>query len=201
METYSERVKISELGLTEPVVEALRRNHVGLEVKTTEGIISLENLSPEDRQKVMSDILFFNRNPTIPLENVCSRFDNYFPMNDSQQKLLDSARKLAEYERADRPAGIWAYGNPGIGKTHIAVGLAKELMERGMDPKFVQMKSKDALPFYNKITNEYRFRNGGTLIIDDFNDLGHDLKLKFILGAVLNAHNTGGKLLVTTNMD
>jgi hypothetical protein len=40
------------------------------------------------------DLLFYDRNPTLPLENLCSNLHNYIPKNESQQGDVIICRKV-----------------------------------------------------------------------------------------------------------
>ena len=82
-------------------------------------------------------------NPSLPLENLCSRLDNYVPKNDSQEDLLRYAMALVNVDVTGRAAGIFISGEPGVGKTHVAVGITKELMNMGQEAYYLDASNID----------------------------------------------------------
>jgi DNA replication protein DnaC len=110
----------------------------------------------------------------IPKRYGNCNFNNYKPMNDSQEKALKSAKKFS----ADYPSvsgGIFFQGPAGVGKTHLSIAIIKELIERkGVDALFydvrdliseIQSKINIDAEGYNKILE--RVYNVDVLILDD----------------------------------
>jgi DNA replication protein DnaC len=90
-------------------------------------------------QSIKNDIHFYLQNPTLPVENICSNFWNYYPQNKSQQEMLDVAKRLVAYD-GKKSAGLYLHGKSGLGKTHIAVAVAKACMQNGSRATFVRPK-------------------------------------------------------------
>jgi DNA replication protein DnaC len=156
-------------------------------------IAHLEELSGGERKNFLLDTDFFLLNPTLPLENICSRLDNYFPKNSSQEDLLIFAQRLVELDDDSIGAGLYMHGEAGIGKSHIAIGISKEFMQKGLKPNFI-------------IADRYNFQYrpqlepGQVWIIDDMNS-GFHISSRLFKEVVLNAFNCGGRVFVTSNKD
>lgn len=63
-----------------------------------------------------------------------ANFDNFeVPRGDTaRQKILETARSFAESLTLEDPEGLVLRGEPGTGKTHIAVAILRTVMRRGM---------------------------------------------------------------------
>lgn len=179
---------------TDAMVATLQNHYDSLRVdKGEQTILDLSDLDTKDQERVHLDVDFYLQNPHLPLENLCSSLDNYVPKNDSQEELLDYAGKLAEFNDFSKPAGIWTYGEAGVGKSHISVALAKEFMRKGYQPNFIQFGA-------NNSSGTRRFAPQQVWILDDLNTpYGSDRGV--FIKTSLNAHNTGGRMFVTSNMD
>lgn len=53
--------------------------------------------------------------------------------NPELEVFFDAARRLVEEWRGNRFTGLYLYGTPGTGKSHAAIGLARELHEQGAE--------------------------------------------------------------------
>ncbi|MBL7998193.1 MAG: hypothetical protein JNL32_06090 [Candidatus Kapabacteria bacterium] len=139
------------------------------------------------------DLDFYTRNPNLPLENLCSHLENYIPNNDSQRELLVYAHRLIELRDDSMGAGLFMYGDAGIGKSHISIGISKLFMERGLNPHFL-------------VADKYTFsmhidvQPAQVWIIDDMNS-GFHVSSRLFKQVVLNAHERGGRVFVTSNKD
>jgi DNA replication protein DnaC len=60
----------------------------------------------------------------------------YAPLHDGQRRALDFARSYAEGFSGAQGQGALFLGLPGTGKTHLAVGIALELMQQGRRAAF-----------------------------------------------------------------
>lgn len=92
-------IKISGRQFTDAVLATLQSGYPGLETeKKKEGQIELllNKLNPKDKENIELDVYFYEQNPHLPLENLCSRMDNYQPKNESQQELLGYAQRLVQ---------------------------------------------------------------------------------------------------------
>ncbi len=192
--SLDQTIELAGPHITDAMLATLQNAYEGLYVFRGEGtVLDLRKLSLTDRERIALDIDFYSRNPHLPLENLCSRLDNYYPKNDSQRELLEYARQLVEFPDLGRPAGIWAHGEVGVGKSHVAVALTKEFMQRGYQPNFVQFGANNKFGTSNLAPQQ-------VWILDDFNS-PYGMDRDFFIKVSLNAHNTGGRMFVTSNMD
>ena len=105
--------------------------------------------------------------------------------------MLEYARRLAALDDEGVGAGLYMWGEAGIGKSHISVGLAKEFMDRGMDPIFM---TADTYSFDTHL----RLEPGQVWIIDDMNS-GYGISSRLYKKVILNIHDRGGRVFVTSN--
>jgi len=193
MQLEGKVIAISGPHVTDAMLATLQKHYEGLKVESGERtILDMQELSEKEAEKVALDVAVYSNNPQLALENLCSYLDNYDPKNESQEALLEYANRLVGLEDPSMTAGIWAYGSAGVGKSHVAVALAKEFMGRGMQANF---------RFAHDL-NYGDFRSAGpnqAWVIDDLNS-GYSVNSKVFIDLVLNAHNIGGRLFVTSNL-
>lgn len=182
---------------TPAVILTLKEHYPSLEYSmdnhSSAVALSAQNLTKQEQQALWLDIRFFLQNPHLPLENLCSHLDNYIPRNDSQKELLFYAQKLANLEQDNKGAGLFIFGDAGIGKSHVAIGISKQFMARGLHPQFL-------------VAEKYTFNMHIELqpaqvwIIDDMNS-GFHISSRLMKQVVLNAHERGGRVFITSNKD
>jgi len=186
------KIEIGNKVITSAIVAEMQKGYSKLKVENSDRLIlDTAELSDSERENLILDLNFFIKNPTIALENLCCHLDNYKPLNDSQNELINYANRLANINDPSKKAGIWAYGSAGVGKSHVAISLAKEFMKRGMDSYFKFAKQLDHSDLRKLGPNQF-------WVIDDFNS-GGESNSRLLLEIVLNAHNNGGKMFVTSN--
>lgn len=97
----------------------------------------------EERQKeeVQQRLKRLLKRAAIPPRFADRRLSNYVPTCAEAQRALMLAKKYAdEFEGAkETGAGLILCGGVGTGKTHIAVGIAHELIERGLSAVFTSV--------------------------------------------------------------
>lgn len=177
------------------VLSTLKKNYPALEYTTNESIVTLHthNLTPADRQYISTDISFFARNPHLPLENLCSHLDNYIPQNDSQKIMLEYAHKLVNLDDDSSGAGLFMFGDAGIGKSHISIGVSKLFMNRGLNPQFLVAEKYS-------FSTRIELHPAQVWVLDDMNS-GFHISSRLFREVVLNAHERGGRVFVTSNKD
>ncbi len=180
---------------TPALLARLRTNYPGLRIvggsRPEEAFIEESSVDADAMQRLALDLQFYDANPTVPLENICSHMDGYEPNNASQQELLEYARMLVDLNDDSKGAGIYMWGDAGIGKSHMSVGMAKVFMSRGMQPIFM---SADAYTFDTRLD----LHPGQVWIIDDMNS-GYGIASRLFKRVVLNVHDKGGRMFVTSN--
>ncbi len=169
-----------------PTIECSLFDDKTIEFKT-------ESLTDFERESLQLDVLFYDQNPTLPLENLCSHLHNYAPKNESQENLLQFAERLVALEDESMGAGLYMYGAAGIGKSHIAVGISKHFMRKGLKPNF---QFADRYTF----TTTLHLAPGQVWVIDDMNS-GFSIASRLFKQVVLNAHERGGRVFVTSNKE
>ena len=190
----TEKLHLSELKLSGDVLATLRREYGELSVNVIDNFLDLRGFDEEIIHRIIMDIDLHRRIPNLPLENLCSTFENYHPESDSQRELLTCAQKLADYDLKRNPAGIWVYGEPGLGKTHIGIGLMKKLMEKGVDSKFFQFPQ--IIP---EKPHKYKAPGSSTFFLDEVNTLSNQGLAWVFEEVFLTTYNTNGRMYVTSN--
>jgi DNA replication protein DnaC len=189
--------------INEIILHHLIEYYEGLYIHYNENdiLLMMDKIIEENRIKLIFDLEFYYRNPDLPLENVCSHLDNYNPQNQTQEELLKYARALIDLEDSHIASGLFIYGAPGVGKTHIAVGIAKEFMRRDITPNYVNLQPR-YVSSYRHIISEDRSKHfvpGQAWIIDDLNS-PFSTAMKIFKSIVLNTHDYGGRILATSNL-
>ena len=123
---------------------------------------------------------FLNSVKDLPAENLSSNFVNYRPQNESQVRAFESTRKFAEYNQ-ERSIGLFLSGNPGIGKTHLAIAASRELSKKKL--RILYLTPETMFDFtrtskwhspeqglkFNVISVEEGLKNIDVVVIDDLN--------------------------------
>ena len=178
-------------GINPAVIATFQRNFQG--VITSEGSMDLSALSGEDRENLSLDWAFYQQTQGVALENLCCRMGNYSPRNDTQRELVIYAERLLNLG-PDQCGGLFMHGQTGVGKTHMAVALAKEFMRKGLTPSFSRA---DKLYFGTVIP---KWMDSTVFILDDLNS-GYGEGMDYFRKLVLHAYERGGRIFVTSNMD
>lgn len=142
-------------------------------------------------ERLSSDLAFFDRNPSLPLESLCSHLSTYQPRNTSQEEMVRYAHRLVDLDDDARGAGLYMWGEAGIGKSHISIGISKLFMKKGLEPIFMVA---DTYTFDTRID----LSHGQVWILDDMNS-GYGIASRLFKQVVLNIHDRGGRLFVTSN--
>jgi len=156
-----------------------------------EGGLCVDNLSKTEKDNFALDLMMLQKNQGIPLENLCCRLDNFESKNPSQEELVRYSQKLLDIDDRGIAAGLYMYGDPGVGKTHLSLALAKEFMRRGYDSEYRNASMGGCTDNLNLIP-------GQVWIIDDLNS-GYGMGRDLFKRVVIHAHNAGGRVFVTSN--
>lgn len=180
---------------TPALVARLQKHYPALTAQVdpseTAAVFDVSRLTPDEVKMLRLDLEFFDLNPTLPLENLCSQLSTYVPRNASQQEMLTYAQRLVNLDDDSMGAGLYMYGEAGIGKSHISIGISKQFMKRGLQPNFMVA---DSYTFDTRVD----LTHGQVWILDDMNS-GYGIASRLFKQVVLNIHDRGGRLFVTSN--
>ncbi len=181
--------------ITNAMLSVLRRHYPALQHRWSDDgrcvWLDMAELDPKKYQMLCLDLEFYGQNPQLPLENLCAHLENYQPKNSSQEELLHFAQRLIDFNDDSMGAGLYMYGEAGIGKSHIAIAVSKQFMQRGLDPNFMVADRYT-------LGSELNLQPGQVWVIDDMNS-GFHLSSRMFKQVVLNAHDRGGRVFVTSN--
>lgn len=187
----------NRMPVTKAMLSVLQKHYPALRYhwNDSEQVIHLNtgDMGPEQREMLQLDIQFYEKNPNLPLENLCAHMSNYQPKNASQKELLHFAQRLIDFDDESVGAGLYMYGEAGIGKSHIAIAISKQFMARGLQPNF-QVADRYTMGMHVNL------QPGQVWILDDMNS-GFHLSSRLFKQIVLNAHDRGGRVFVTSNKD
>ncbi|UCD04295.1 MAG: hypothetical protein JSW73_01500 [Candidatus Woesearchaeota archaeon] len=178
--------------ITDAVINKLDKHYPGIKILSLEEGMKIEGIPRGEAEKAKLDLKFYFENPKLPLENLCSRLDNYHPVHKSQVNLLGYAHQLLGLDKT-ASAGLFIWGDPGVGKSHIAVGLAKEFMLKGQECYYLSEENHETGKF-----GAGELGPGQVWILDDLNS-PYGVYMRVFKEIVLNAHNRGGRIFVTSN--
>ena len=181
--------------LDNAVFTKLEEHYDGLSIDSSSDsdhiIMHVNQLDNQQRINLQCDVLFKCVNPSLPLENLCSRLDNYNPKTSSQEEMLYFAKQLIGLDMSHEAAGLFMHGDTGVGKTHIAVGITKEFMKKGSKVYFADASR---VPYGLERT----LGPGQTWVLDDLNS-PYISGMHLFKRMILNAHDQGGRIFVTSN--
>ncbi len=143
---------------------------------------------------LICDLSYFITFPGIPTCCVCSRLQNFKTKTIWAQVALEEANKLASLTSLEDVSGLFLTGPTGIGKTHLAIGITKQLFELGLQLYFVTPET--LLNFVSiPMTKEQIW------VFDDCSNFSNHAMNNFILKALSNTCANGGLLIITSVLD
>lgn len=89
------------------------------------------------------------------LKNAC--FENYHPKTELQLKAKQVAMQYVQYFSTDKPSNLLFSGPYGVGKSHLAVAIVKELMKKGHSCIFISVPR-----LFTKIKSTFGRKDGLT---------------------------------------
>ncbi len=133
-------------------------------------------------------------------------FENYKPSHPSQSKALLIARKFAYTFNPDEGKGLTFVGSPGVGKTHLAVSVLKEIYKRKRI-KGIFFDTKDLIYKLKMLMDEgkdIRFLNyilnHPLLLLDDLgSERLNDWQRELISYIITQRYNNMKSTIITTN--
>lgn len=121
---------------------------------------------------------------------------------------FDTKNKINELESLsfiDKKENIILIGNPGVGKTHLAIGLGIKACLEGKNVLFISVPNliielKEAMS-QNQINNYKRkFEKYDLAILDELGYISFDKEGSEILFNLLSNRNDKGSIIITTNL-
>lgn len=136
----------------------------------------------------------------LPFRRTLGQFDFGFqPSVDERQ-----VRDLAALAFVGEAANVLLLGPPGVGKTHLAVGLALRAIEAGHGAYFV--RAQDLLEDLRRAQAEYRldrrlrvYLAPKVLVVDEFGVWPYDRQAATALFALVSARYERGSIILTSN--
>lgn len=117
----------------------------------------------------LSHLLRLKEHVRIPARYQNCSFDNFVPFNLTQARALGEARKFAERFPRSGP-GLCLMGNTGVGKTHLAVAILNELVQRFEQDllfiEFTDILGRQSLGSGRRSWE--RLKNSSLLVLDNF---------------------------------
>jgi len=172
----------------------------------------------ECMKKLCRDIEYQKLNETSPLE--LSSFDTfsleYYSKSPSGNKESDYARMARVLNMCRKYAGgfsknsksLLMQGGPGLGKTHLSLAIAKEVIDSGYGviyvsaPIVLKKVEKEYFSFQNNESNTLNNMMECDLLIID--DLGTEFETKFTASTIYNILNsrmlTSKPTIISTNL-
>lgn len=81
----------------------------------------------------------------LPKENRYNSFDNFRQDTPSQTRLIEKAREVFDDLKRKKTRIVYVYGDAGCGETHIAVALARAILDSKQSVLFLQQKTLSSL--------------------------------------------------------
>jgi len=138
-----------------------------------------------------------------------------FPLNKSLDDLkfnhLPNVQEatvwqLATGEFVKRKENVIMIGNPGTGKTHLAIGLGRRLCKEGFSVRFYTAANlvtelSEAQEFHRLTKVEKNLSKVDLLIVDELSYLTFSKAHAELLFHVLSNRNERGSVIITTNLE
>jgi len=194
------RAQLEQLGLSEAaqIVESrldeAARNELSY-VDFLADLLGVETSARRERYLVTRTKLAH-----FPFRRTLETFDFSFqPSIDERQ-----VRELATLAFVAEAANVILLGPPGVGKTHLAVGLGVKAIEHGYGVYFV--KAHDLIEDLRRAHSEQRldrrmrvYLSPKVLIVDEFGVWPYDRTAAMLLFALVSARYERGSLILTSN--
>ncbi|HPE41855.1 MAG TPA: IS21-like element helper ATPase IstB [Thermotogota bacterium] len=157
-------------------------------------------LQEEKHARMASKVKSRTRYAGFPFHKTLNDFDFSFQpsIDKALIQTLSSLKFLYNHEN------ILFLGAPGVGKSHLAIGLGMRVAEEGKQPYFIPAitlvdKLKTAFKEYRFDTVMRFFRSVDLLIIDELGYLPLDLEGSKLLFELISSRYEKGSIILTSN--
>ena len=125
--------------------------------------------------------------------------DNY----DSVQKKL--IKEVITLDFLDKKENVLLFGNPGVGKTHLAIGLGTKVCLQNMNVLFISVPNfmieiKELMNLNQLQRYSERFERYDLVILDEMGYISFDKDVSEILFNLLSNRTQKGSMIITTNL-
>lgn len=125
--------------------------------------------------------------------------DNY---NSVQKKLI---KEVITLDFLDKKENVLLFGNPGVGKTHLAIGLGTKVCLQNMNVLFISVPNlmieiKEQMNLNQLQRYRERFERYDLVILDEMGYISFDKDVSEILFNLLSNRTQKGSMIITTNL-
>ncbi len=156
-------------------------------------------LTPAQLSDLFIDLQFNFAVPGINPEDYCARLNNFIADTPERKQGWEIAMKIVNAPNLYLATGAYLSGPAAIGKTHLTIAVAKELMRQNFNVLFVSSVTQSNFWTYIGDGTEKPTLGKTCIIIDDLNSANETAKSLVFKKALLDIHKMGGILFVTSN--
>lgn len=200
-DTHTEAV-LPGLQLREPVRLALASKWK-LSLNQLDGaglmIASSGSFAEIDLHRLAVDLAFNSQSPYVSAANSALWLEDFNASRNGHESTLKTAQKIAEWNQADS-LGLFLYGDGGVGKSMLSVGIAKRAMHLKPDLRtaLVTREWLDAVRSPTEVLQKIQLTD--FIILDDIHNLTESLYWNPILvPLVIWAQEKGGIRIIATS--
>jgi len=187
-----------KLNTAESLLDSILERAVSNDTPTVEVIDELINIEVTERKRSAIDTR--TKLSGIPVKKTLADFDfSYQPMID--MKLIDDLRTLRFVSNQEN---VIFLGPPGVGKTHLAIGLAMEAVHAGFSVYYVTATAMiEKMKMYNQRGNLEKalksYCKYKVLIIDEIGYLPMDREGSYLFFQLISRRYEKGSTIFTSN--
>jgi len=153
-------------------------------------------------------LLRSERSKSARIKNAGFPYKKYLDEIDLDRLPEDARKRFADFSTLDfiaKGQNIVEYGNPGAGKTHLAIGLGIEAANAGYSVKFYSVptlvnKLKELKMQKNFLIIQKHFENIDLMILDELGYISFDREGGELLFSHLSLRTERKSTIVTTNL-